>query len=70
MDTGASNGGGGLFFLNIYLILLCVYECVPVCMYMHCMQLVPVKSRRGHQIPIEPELRMVVSSHVELGTDL
>lgn len=32
-----------------------------------CVSLVPVKIRRGHQIPLELDLQMVVSLHVGAG---
>jgi hypothetical protein len=43
-----------LFFKNIYLFILCIYE-YTVAVFRH--------TRRGHQIP----LQMVVSHHVVAG---
>ena len=39
----------------------------PACMYVHCVCLVPEETRRGLWIPLELELRMLVSYHGGAG---
>lgn len=34
-------------FFKIYLLLCSVYECLPACMYVRCMCVMPGTSRRG-----------------------
>lgn len=58
-------GFRGLYF--IWRFIFSSLGLLPACMHVHHMYSVPTEARRRHQIPLKPELQMVVSHRVVLG---